>query len=180
MLATLYSDRRQFNHLLNSSQMTHIFRGPLNLLQFAVYTQSSQPKPKVKRGPRISTHERRHGHAHQHFHEKAKEAREEKEKRYLVAATMDGKVVTWTQDYGEGAAAATPAPASPPPAAAPAPAPHAGSKESSSDTANSDSAPSPAPSVSASAGNWARKAYFNADSQTANGIAFTANNNMTM
>ena len=128
----------------------------------------------------MSTHERRHGHAHQRFHEHAKEARDEKEKRYWVTATINGQVQSWTQDYGEGVTPATPAPVSAPAAHTPAAAPAADSKGSTPSTASSGSALSPAPSVSVNAGDWTRKAYFSADKQTAEGIAFTANNNMTV
>ncbi|KAF2088235.1 hypothetical protein K490DRAFT_23415, partial [Saccharata proteae CBS 121410] len=92
-----------------------VFRGPLNLRQFAAYrldnSSSSSSKAKAKRG-RMGAHERRnahgHAHGHQHFHEHNKEIRDiqdraEAEKRaepeVWVTATIDGQVVSWINNY---------------------------------------------------------------------------------
>ena len=83
------------------------FRGPLQLKQFAVYVPSnSSPEIKEKRveppaagqNPievRLSGPE----HRHQALHERATFKRKEKIKRQEVVATIDGKVVSWENNY---------------------------------------------------------------------------------
>jgi len=80
------------------------FRGPMNLKQVAVYTPSA-PSNKVRRSTR-----HRHGHAHAHGHSHV--AREEPapvEERQLgamVFAEIDGKPVSWVNEYsGESTSA---------------------------------------------------------------------------
>lgn len=72
------------------------FRGPLTLKQFAVYTPSSSSK---KREVSSSNH-RRHGHKKFHRHSKAAEEHSEaKRDADMVIATIDGKVVSWVNDW---------------------------------------------------------------------------------
>ena len=147
--------------------MSAIFRGPIKLKQFAVYTQDTSSK---KRSPRQTVHHRRHGH--QHFHEHNKEIREaaereDVEKRAygdLVTATIDGKVVTFTDTWSA-------------PDNAPAPPPAVKAAVPSGSGTTAAEAPKAAETVNAGAGNWARTGYYEASSGTASGITFLANNN---
>lgn len=158
--------------------MSAIFRGPIKLKQFAVYTQDGG---KQKRSPRQSVHHRRHGH--QHFHEHNKEIREaaereEVEKRGfgdVVTATIDGKAVSFTDTWDAPDHAAAPTPAAPAPAAPAAPVVKAAAAMGSVTPAAQG--PKKAESVKAGAGNWARTGYYDAASATAQGITFLANNN---
>jgi len=152
--------------------MSAIFRGPIKLKQFAVYTQDTS---KTKRSPRQTVHHRRHGHQHFHEHNKEiREATEEIEKRGngdLVTATIDGKVVTFTDTWD-----------APDNAAAPTPVVKAAAAKGSATPADNTAAPKAAApkaaaSVNAGAGNWARTGYYEASSGTASGITFLANNN---
>ena len=94
------------------------FRGPLVLKQFAVYTPSASPsktESKLKR----SAHFR-----HQQFHENKRRAHERAaradEKRQVgatVTATINGKEVTWVNEYEGSGRADMSVPAAPSPAA---------------------------------------------------------------
>ena len=76
------------------------FRGPITLKQVAAYTKSSAT---AKRD--THSHSR---HGHKAFHARA--IKETNEKRAdTVTATIDGKIVTWENNYfGPGGAVATP------------------------------------------------------------------------
>lgn len=171
------------------------FRGPLVLKQFAVYTPSSASSTKTKRS---SPHARRHahGHGHQHFHEHNKEIREaheiadveERAVGDVVIATINGKVVSWINNYG-GSATATPtassaakssasaAPVAATSSAKAAAAPAAASPAVASSAAASSSASTPAssPATYASAGDWTQVAYYNAKDKHATGLTFLNN-----
>jgi hypothetical protein len=166
-----------FDSLLTAIKFSAIFRGPIQLKQFAAYTLNGNSAK--KRSPRQNFHQRRHGH--QHFHEHNKEIREvgeakaheDNEKRAygdLVTATIYGKVDVFTDNWDPPAAtpvAEVQTSAPPPPAAAPAP------------TSTAAAAPPPAASSSAAggAGSWGRVAYYDAASATAEGLTFLANVN---
>ncbi|KAF3482032.1 uncharacterized protein GIQ15_04791 [Arthroderma uncinatum] len=132
------------------------FRGPMNLHKLAVYNLGSD-KPKRDLKPTI--HERRHGHSHQRFHEKRAVGD-------VVTATIDGKVVTWANNYG-GGAAPTPAPG------APASGPHVKSYGAPKD--NKKPKPSSSAPVNVGPGQWGRVAYYDADAGEADGITFLNN-----
>lgn len=167
--------------LTRTLQMHHVIRGPFKLKKFAVYQRPSSSNK--KRSTHLNTHRRRHGH--QKFHERnneAHEAEEELEKRYKVTAIIDGKEVTWDQNYGEpgqaggpgaSAASASPSPEAPAPAAA-----AAGNSEDSEP--KGDDSPTSAPTISVGNGDWARVANFDSAKKTAEGLVFTANNNFVM
>jgi len=165
------------------------FRGPLVLKQFAVYTPSASSPSKVKRS---SPHARRHahGHGHQHFHEHNKEIREAQELAELeeravgdvVVATINGKVVSWVNQYdgNKAVAAATPAASSSaksPAAAAAAATSSAKAPARPSAAASSAAASSKASSPPATYGSgaWNQVAYYNADSHSATGLTFLNN-----
>lgn len=165
------------------------FRGPLVLKQFAVYTPSASSPSKVKRS---SPHARRHahGHGHQHFHEHNKEIREAQELAELaeravgdvVVATINGKVVSWVNQYdgNKAVAAATPAASSSaksPAAAAAAATSSAKAPARPSAAASSAAASSKASSPPATYGSgaWNQIAYYNADSHSATGLTFLNN-----
>ncbi|KAI9765122.1 MAG: target of Sbf [Geoglossum simile] len=113
-------------------------RGPVHLNQFAVYYQNKAPTK--KREPI----RKRHGHQHLHKHRAAEEKRE------MITATIDGKVVSWANDYnGAGSPAATPPPNTPPQA----------NTQSPGD----------------STGDWLRAGYYNAQSQTLANLTFLNN-----
>lgn len=149
-----------------SKKVSWHFRGPLNLKQFAFYAPGSGSS---KRDTKTGLHERRqYGHAH--FHRRHKEVREIQENRFveekrsvgdLVIATIDGKVVSWTNQY-DGGAQPTAAAASP-----------AGQTE---DQAADHASPKAAtPTTNAGNGQWGRQAYYNAEQQTADGLTFLNN-----
>ncbi|OAX79865.1 hypothetical protein ACJ72_05815, partial [Emergomyces africanus] len=130
------------------------FRGPLNLKQFAYYSpgSGSAPAGSRKREVKPSIHERRH-HAHQHLHKRANEKRAVGD---MVTATINGKVVSWVNQYGGGAA--------------PAAATHAaGSAPAGGNTYPSKK---PAPIVNPGAGNWGRQGYYNSEAGQADGLTF--------
>lgn len=153
------------------------FRGPAKLKQFAVYT----PSGSSSNSKRSATSARRHAHAHAHAHKREAEAG----MGDMVYATIDGKAVSWANQYS--GAAATPAPVAQNKA-------YAGS-DSSSEAASSSApaythaASSSASSSSSSAGgiidsifgsssgdSWTRQAYYNAESGDADGLVFLNHN----
>jgi hypothetical protein len=143
------------------------FRGPLQLKQFALYS----PGPEAnKRDLKPDIMQRRHGHQHSHARDRdlieIQESHIVEEKRAvgdIVKATIDGQVVSWTNGYaGPGIAftsvvgAGYPADRVVPSAAY--------------------SAPSSQPSMNAELGNWSRHTYYNANTQTADGLVFLNHN----
>jgi len=152
------------------------FRGPAKLKQFAVYTPSGSSNTK-----RSATAARRHAHAHAHAHKREAEAA----MGDMVYATIDGKAVSWANDYS--GAAATSAPVAQNKA-------YAGSDSSSeASTSAYSAAPSSTAAASASAsssssgilddifgssssGSWGRQAYYNAESGDADGLVFLNHN----
>lgn len=103
-------------------QLSLHIRGPTWLKQVAVYTlDTSSPN---KRNKKRSTHDHRRGGGHQYLHkrhgeveevrEHAHEHKHKKAKRsvgQMVAATIDGQVVSWTNVYaGPGVSTGVPAP----------------------------------------------------------------------
>lgn len=163
-----------------------VFRGPMQLKQVAIYSLSS----KAKRSPAAShVHARRHGHhGHHHLHKKSVEApkeelKEEKRGEDWVVAEIDGKVVSWINNYfgptpvAPPAAAATPAVApvvapSPTPTPSQAPVAAAVPQPASSKAASSSGSGSGSGSVS---GDYERVGYYNADQGVADGIVFLGN-----
>ncbi|OIW24064.1 hypothetical protein CONLIGDRAFT_564799, partial [Coniochaeta ligniaria NRRL 30616] len=153
------------------------FRGPANLIQFAVYT----PGTKTKRDSIDSVVAKRHGHKHAryqhaHLHSEREAPHKVEEKRehptIWVTATINGAVVSWTNDYWGPDDVATPAPAAPAaastaPAAAPAPA--------ASTPAAVVADPSPTPSSAPVTGDYVRSAYYNSNSGAASGLVFLGN-----
>ena len=142
-----------------------VFRGPIQISHIAVYTQQAGSKIKRSR----HAHQRRHGHLHDQMEVKRdaeanSEAEAKLEERQEVVATIDGKVVSWVNNYHPDA---TPAPATP---AQPAPIKAAmGEVE--------EKAPAPQVTANVGAGNWARTAFYEASSGTATGLSFLQNNN---
>lgn len=100
-----------------TDEMSHIFRGPLNLLQFAVYQASTtQPNTNMKRDTKGKPHTRRHSHdiKRVNHHHHGKELGGQVEKRGYgteVIATIDGKVDSFEDNWYTPATSA-PAPAS--------------------------------------------------------------------
>ena len=114
--------------------------------------------------------QRRHGH--QHFHARDRDLVEiqethvVEEKRAvgdIVKATMDGQVVSWTNGYAGPGTASTSVVGAGYPADQVAP-------------SAAYSAPSSQPSMNAGSGNWSRHAYYNADTQSADGLVFLNHN----
>lgn len=137
------------------------FRGPITLKQVAAYTKSSSSAKK-----RATHSHSRHGH--KAFHARA--LKETVEKRAdIVTATIDGKVVTWENNYfGPGGATSTAAAA-------------AGAATSAASVAASSAAPAVAAAavnqkqtVDSSA-DYTRIGYYNAESQTLDGLTFLGN-----
>ncbi|KAI0007777.1 putative TOS1-like glycosyl hydrolase-domain-containing protein [Xylariaceae sp. FL0662B] len=140
-----------------------VFRGPVTVSQFAVYTPSKGKRdvPKV--------HSKRHGH--QHLHRKHQEQQQQEEKRAdIVTATMDGKVVTWENNYFGGAATAVATAAA---NAASTVKAAASAVESAVNPDKPKSSGTDQPEVAV--GDYARVAYYNAKDQVADGLVFLAN-----
>lgn len=116
--------------------------------------------------------QRRHGH--QHFHARGTEiveiqeshiAEEKRAADDMVTATIDGQVVSWTNQYAGPSTPPTPAAGS-----------EAGSLSDQVAPSSTYIAPSAQPSINAGSGNWGRQAYYNASSQTADGLVFLNHN----
>ncbi|ORY55452.1 TOS1 protein, partial [Pseudomassariella vexata] len=146
-------------------------RGPTQLKTFAVYTPTKSKKREVP-----SSNAKRHGH--QHLHKKHREARQQ-EKRDMVTATINGQVVSWVNTNGVSTQAATTAAVT------------TLTKQSTPDsvvsgnesveeapkgyeTASSGSNSTDGGS-SAVTGDYERIAFYEAESQTADGVAFLGN-----
>ncbi|WPH02498.1 Hypothetical protein R9X50_00536300 [Acrodontium crateriforme] len=129
------------------------FRGPIQLKSVAVYAPQSGSK--ARRSAHASKHAHHHAHGHNH---------KERAVGDMVTATIDGQVVSWVNQY---AGPATPA-AAPVAAAA---APPAGSASSASSSASSKAVYVP----SYTGPGWARTAYYNSSSHTAQGLVFLNN-----
>lgn len=168
------------------------FRGPIQLKQFAVYTPSSSSS---KRSERRDAHVRRHAHQHAHGHKHhAREA--EPALGDVVTATIDGVVQTWLNNWSGEPTSAPVASSSAAEATTSADTDaesygrsrghgHGGgwggfggwgSDDDSSSEAATSSAPTSSPSSTygsgSSTGGWARQAYYNATSQTKEGLVF--------
>jgi hypothetical protein len=139
--------------LLTHLQISWHFRGPLNLLQFASYTPSSNTSISTRKARR-KAHAQKHAHAVAHRHAHTKRAVGE-----IVTATINGQAVSWTNEY-DGLTTSTPTPEPPAYSAPPLP--------ESSESATPDT---PAPS-----GCWARNGYYDSASQTSQGIVFLNHN----
>ena len=80
----------------------------------------------------------------------------------MVTATMDGQAVSWMNNWNcDPATTGAPSDSVESPAAA---------------TTEAYTAPSAMPNINAGAGNWSRQAYYNAESQTAEGLVFLNHN----
>lgn len=159
--------------------------------QFAAYTPSSSSSSSKK--ARRSAHERRHAHAHghAHFHAHNKEVRDAQKRAVgdWVTATIDGQVVSWANEWSgvsTAAAASTTAAATTAAAATSSAADlvnvkiAAVQKASSSSSAAASSAAASSKTSSASSssstGGWTRNAYYDSESQTADGVVFLNHN----
>jgi hypothetical protein len=110
--------------------------------------------------------------SHQHFHAggtaigEIRETHVFEERRAvgdIVKATIDGQVVSWTNGYaGPGTAFTSVTEAG-----------HAADRGAPS---AAYSAPPSRPSTNAGSGNWGRQAYYNANTQTADGLVFLNHN----
>ncbi|KAJ4164424.1 hypothetical protein LMH87_006100 [Akanthomyces muscarius] len=150
---------------LNEGLSLH-FRGPLNLKEFAVYTPSSQSKWKRDEGEAKKPES---AHGHHRIHAAKKKQRQQKRADW-VTATIDGKVVSWENNWfgGQPSTAPAAAPASPT-ATASAPA------DSANPPPVSAPAAAPRPKPAASGQDWDRTSYYSADSQTAENLVFLGN-----
>lgn len=127
------------------------FRGPINLMQLAIY-QPGNTASTTKRDTKPSFHERRHTHGHYRKHEK-----EDEEKRDMVTATIDGKVVSWTNNYFGPAI----------------PTANSVSESAASQTGSTASA---ATDPVVAPGEWDRVGYYGAESGTSEGLVMLNNN----
>ncbi|KAH7001606.1 putative TOS1-like glycosyl hydrolase-domain-containing protein [Ilyonectria destructans] len=164
---------------LDEDLSVHI-RGPINFKEFAVYNLASEKK-KRDVAPSPHVHARRHGH--EHFHEQRKKKRAE-----WITATIDGKVVSWENNYFGPATAVAPVDAVPTEPAYEAPAaaevtepvaatttkaaaaPKASTKSKSSSKSGSKSK-----TESVASGDWERTSYYNAADGVAENIVFLGN-----
>lgn len=130
----------------------------------AVYTLARKSKREEEHVEEAETVHHAHGHRHIHA-ARRKERKEDNERRAdWVTATINGKVVSWVNNWN-GQAPATQAP---PPAGAAAAAPTAAAP-----------APAPAPASkdkpAASGQDWDRTSYYNANTQQAENLVFLGN-----
>ncbi|MCJ1478725.1 Peroxisomal membrane protein PAS20 [Lambiella insularis] len=144
-------------------ELSAIVRGPAKVKQFAVYTQ--EPSSSRKRSHILGQYPRRRGHRHYHeqieeFRE-AKKAQEKRDPVVLVTATIDGSVVTMTDTWNVPGASPTVSIAS----------------AATGSSPESIASPVTEPHVDAGSGNWARSAYYEASSATAEGLTFLGNVN---
>ena len=171
--------------MLTVSQVSWHFRGPLVLKQFAAYIPGSDCEKRSVEP--IVRHSRHHGH--QFFHARKKEVHEIQERATreqkrgigdMVTATIDGKVVSWMNEYGGGADHGSPA--------TPTSDPHeivhtahpdthgGGSPQQTSKAVPNPGAGTSNPTANAQSGGWGRQAYYNADVGTADGLVFLNHN----
>ena len=85
------------------------FQGPMYLRQFAVYIPGASTSS--KKAKRATMHARRHGHQAFHHNPKLREI-QERAVGDIVYATVDGQLVSWTNQYSGPPATATPTVAS--------------------------------------------------------------------
>jgi hypothetical protein len=165
--------------------MHHIFRGPIRLKEFMVYT------PMSGNHPQKYTHhqERRHGpHGHQHFHDKLakRPVADRRDIGDVVVATIDNKVVSWTKQGG--VSTSSPNPSKPKAASshagskilAPVAPPRPGSNKAPNEEFVASSSPGQATSSNSGSeidanGHWSRVAFYNAEQGKAEGLVFLAN-----
>ena len=156
----------------------------MHIKQFAYYTLGSDSS-KTKRDASNAHHRR---HAHQRFHEKyVRDLEDAPEKRALgdvVVATMNGQVVTMTDDWSGGPQSAAPAAPAPAPTAQGSSDQNTGNRVDNSnknvenkagDSSSDSGSPGPAPQMNAGTGNWGRQAYFNAATGENSGLVFLNN-----
>ncbi|KAL8669031.1 MAG: hypothetical protein Q9168_006364 [Polycauliona sp. 1 TL-2023] len=158
-----------------SDELSMHFRGPTVLKQLAVYYPASDAKS--KRSDHINAHARRHGQHHAHHH-KRNHALAGRAVGDMVVATIDGQVVSWANNYAGPGAGPNTAAAQPAPEAQTTLATSFGtSSQVPSTTATPASSgsinPLPLPESSGdSSGQWARQAYYNADTGSSDGLTF--------
>lgn len=169
-------------------------RGPTWLNRFAVYVptaiadekQSVEPNGHQRRHAAAAGHYHRHG-GHQYLHDRHGKAREVEEsplsKRAvgdLVSATIDGQLVSWTNVYA-GPGVATNAPVlgavdymsvSTSDTETTEAMDMTSQSSTSSSTATTSTSSSTTSAAPATSKDWARQAYFNAASGTAEGLTF--------
>ncbi|KAI1333556.1 TOS1 protein [Xylariaceae sp. FL0016] len=143
------------------------FRGPLELLNVAVYHPTSSSSKKREAAPKAS-HSKRHGHGHQHLHKKH---HEEAKRADMVTAVIDGVTQTWENDWFGGATSTADSSTGYATAAAVA----ATSEKTSDDSSSSKTDSSSSSTASIAAGDFERTAYYCADDGTADGLTFLAN-----
>ncbi len=138
-----------------TAQLSVHMRGPCTLHSFAAYAFTPQ-------APMHSRH-RRHLTHHHHARREAKAPLEKRLVGDTVTAMIDGKMVSWTNQYTGGAPAGAPgvvAPAAPVAPSPPAP-------------------PAPpaiiAPAAPPVPGQWSRVSYYNAAQQVVENIVFLGN-----
>jgi len=149
------------------------------LKQFAVYTPTSANKAKRD----VHDHAHAHNHAHAHAHIKEKRA------DIWVTATIDGKVVSWINNWNPAGAASSTAPAatSTKPAAVAtttlatsyitsvAPAQSTSTIPTSSAVAASSVAPIVKSNVAVGSGGWSQVSYYNSEASSSSGCTFMGN-----
>ena len=163
-----------------TNEMHHLFRGPINLKQFAVYQPSNTPakrdsireSPMERRGrmTHLDKHKQKHKRAHNHGVEKRAVGD-------WVTATIDGQVVSWINEYSgkptpaaqAPAAVAAPAVATPASAVVPASVPASPSPDSSPSSGSSSTS-------KLGTSDWTRVGYFDGDAGHTENLLFTANN----
>ncbi|KAI0473694.1 TOS1 protein [Xylariaceae sp. FL0804] len=148
------------------------FRGPLKLMNVAVYQPSGSSSSSKRSVAPKTAHSKRHGHQHLHRRFREQQDKQPEEKRAdMVTATIDGVVQTWENNYFGGAATTTAAALATPEAASSA----VVSDVTTAAQSSTSESPSEGSSAPIAAGDFARSAYYNAADGTADGLVFLAN-----
>ena len=154
------------------SQLSVHVRGPIQLKSFAVYTPGTKQSRRDTH-THSHSHKHKHGNGHRHNHQLAERAVGD-----MVTVTMNGQVVSWTNEYNGPGYTAT---------AAPAPTTattlmrsyvsDASSKpktvaSSATKAAQTSEVPSSSTDQPTTNGAWTRVAYYDAEQAISNGLVF--------
>ncbi|GAB0137539.1 hypothetical protein EsDP_00005799 [Epichloe bromicola] len=166
---------------LDDDLSIHI-RGPISVKEVAVYNLASkgqghvepEAEAEAEGSPHVDAHAGHgHGHGHKHLH------RAQRARRDMVVATIDGKKVSWENNWFGGHAPPAKHPAAPAPAQAPPVKAAAGAalKVSGSIKLGSSDEPNVKPKTkpASSGSDWDRVAYYNAEKQIAENMVFMGN-----
>ncbi|QUC17950.1 uncharacterized protein UV8b_02191 [Ustilaginoidea virens] len=150
------------------------FRGPLWLKEFAVLNPATKSKRTAGENVEAPRQSDVRGRSHSHNHKRLHRSHRNKKREDIVHATIDGKLVSWVNDYHPDAAPAAPAAANSVPIVQVGVGSGAASAPASSSSTSSDS-PKPDGKPAPSGSDWDRVAYYNAEEKIAENMVFMGN-----